>query len=96
MIVYARHVALTGGTLVANAGNGENALGPGPGNAGGGGGGLGGVVVLITQDQGVSPTVASVLGGSGGLGFGAGVAGTPGSSGEILIVDPTGTNWFHA
>jgi hypothetical protein len=96
LVIYARHVALADGTLVANGGNGESGSGPGPGNAGGGGGGLGGVVVLITQDQGVPPSVASVVGGNGSSGFGAGGFGRPGSGGEIIVVDPTGTSWVHA
>lgn len=82
VIIAAKNVNNTGGTIKALGGNGSAATGAG--NAGGGGGGQGGYIILIGITIGAGTT--TVTGGTAGAAVGTGSAGTAGSLGATIQV----------
>lgn len=79
--MVAANNVINDGRISANGGDGGDAT---VGDAGGGGGGGGGVMFLFSSGYSGSGTV-SASGGAGGAGLGAGVDGSPGVDGILVL-----------
>lgn len=84
VVILARKIVAPAGSITARGGNGES---PVDIDCGGGGGGAGGVVIVVTEETSISG-IASVAGGTGGTGTGAGVNGQTGGAGEAIALNP--------
>jgi trimeric autotransporter adhesin len=81
VVVIAARSLVNNGLITAAGGNGATPI---AGNTGGGGGGGGGTVVIFTLATAGGTGTVSVSPGTGGGNHGTGIAGGPGSAGQVI------------
>lgn len=83
MLIAARNISITSGSITANGGGGSATPSTGGGGTGGGGGG--GVVIIISTTDTSAMTITA-NGGNAGAAAGTGSTGTAGSAGQVFRI----------